>query len=168
MRSHREKRTDQGARQTQRQKHLGVKKSSLQKCCKGVRLQKDRPRASLPLLYHWCVSAAMRRWLGRWAGPRRYGPLAMQRSEKREVRKKLKAQAYCSDYLGFKRQRSKPKRDCTGLVCLESPEIQQSHQGILSLSPSPPLTPPFLGWLPSLIDSFRVLPSGNSSIMINR
>ena len=55
-------------------------------------------------------------WRGSWGGG--WGPRHHAKEWEewmREVRKKLKGQTYCSDYFGFKRQRSKPEKEFIGL-----------------------------------------------------
>lgn len=123
VRSHREKQTNQCARKTQRPKAFRSEKKVI---CKNVARESDFRRTGLDpacpfrasaVCLHQCREGCGKMKLGRWAGPSSSGPWTPCEGVKREreVRKKLKTQIHCSDYFGFKRQWSKPKREFIGL-----------------------------------------------------
>lgn len=142
--------------------------------CKNVARGSDstqpqrQPARSLPGL---CVYSKVEKAVERWSRRDGQGQVAMgpgnhakEWEEKREVRKKLKAQAYCSDYSGFKSQRPKPKRECTGCV---TGKCRRLDSIIRIFCPFPHPHTHFLCWLPSLTASFHTLASGNSSFVMN-
>lgn len=88
---------------------------------------------------------------------------------KREVREKLKAQTCRSDYFGFGRQRSKPKRECVGLCNWKVRTFNHIIRiFFLLLHPYTQFFFFFLCWLQSLTESFHMLASGNASFMMNK
>lgn len=81
-------------------------------------LAQSQPAPSAPALSAYSsVKAGGRDAAGEAGRANCHGPRTPCKEVRRtrEVRKKQRAQTYCSDYFGFKRQRFKPKRKFIGL-----------------------------------------------------